>query len=368
MPRHRTLNLKKFVESIPEHLLAEYFREFAGGGLPTPQGYDYESINEFLDGLPDEDLASTIREDFTRIHDVCEKTMNYLVRALRRYNIETTGEEATHALAMDIFLHHKQAFEYAYDYYCLFNSSGKMSQHIITADHFDITDEKLEKFTEKVREFYFSLAKGRECIVKHYDEKDQAVIVIMHGSYKRSQMVWESDEPKTRFFRRVTEDVLQYNKTTSILTIKAPYKRDKDNYILAFAETIVQDESQAEREDRDETYSLDPLQKGTFSFAGNNIIRSVTLLEIRLVIRGVTSSDLIIKSSDVLTTLRDDIRDVNLNSGDLVHAKFRFRLEVDGRLKNVTFEITPPNVTDLTKKKYGEIIGAYLKEQGVKLV
>ena len=38
------------------------------------------------------------------------------------------------------------------------------------------------------------------------------------------------------------------------------------------------------------------------------------------------------------------------------------------RGRNVILEITPPNVTDLTKKRYADIIGDYLKENGVTLV
>ena len=52
----------------------------------------------------------------------------------------------------------------------------------------------------------------------------------------------------------------------------------------------------------------------------------------------------------------------------MVHAKFRFKLQIDGKTRSVTFEITPPNVTNLHKSRYADIIGAYLKENGVKLV
>lgn len=34
----------------------------------------------------------------------------------------------------------------------------------------------------------------------------------------------------------------------------------------------------------------------------------------------------------------------------------------------MTFVVTPPNVTDLHRKKYADVIGAYLKENGVRLV
>jgi len=118
----------------------------------------------------------------------------------------------------------------------------------------------------------------------------------------------------------------------------------------------------------DKTYSLGPLQDGSFSFNGNELIRSIILLEVKLRLRGRTNPDIIIKSGDVLRTLGEDFPSIDLNSGELVHAKFKFRLNVDGKAKSVTFEITPPNVTDLTRKKHAEIIGDYLKENGIKLV
>jgi hypothetical protein len=369
MPRHRSLNLKKFIDSIPESLVEEYFKQKVEGGASfSLKAFDYDSVNKFLDTIQDEDLKSTILEDFTHINDICEKMMNILVKAVQRYGIETTGEEERQALAMDIFLHHKEAFDYAYDFYCLFNASSKMSHHNITADNFEITPEKIDRFKEKVKEFYFNLAKGQECLVRHYDEDDQAVIVVIHGSYKRSVVIWDGQQIRTLFFRPANEDILQFNKNTSVLSIKAPYQKDKVNYINAFSEAILGDESQAERPDRDATYTLEPLQKGTFSFAGNEVIKSITLLEVKLAMRGVTSPAVVISSSDVLGTLKDDLNGISLSSGDLVHAKFRFKLDIDGKPRKVTFEITPPNVTDLTKKKHADIISAYLKEQGVKLV
>ncbi|TFE70447.1 hypothetical protein A7Q09_03565 [Methylacidiphilum sp. Yel] len=100
--------------------------------------FDYDSVNKFLDTIEDEDLKSSILEDLTHINAICEKMMNILVKAVQRYGIETTGEKERQALAMDIFLHRKQAFDYAYDFYCLFKASSKMSHHKITAAKKDV--------------------------------------------------------------------------------------------------------------------------------------------------------------------------------------------------------------------------------------
>ncbi len=330
--------------------------------------FDHVTVKTFLDDLTDEELQRSILEDFTHINDICEKMMNILVKAINRYDIETSGEEQTQELAMHVFLHHPEAFDYAYDYYCLFNSTSKMSQYNITATDFEVTDEKVEKFKQRIIQFYSEQLKGQECLVRHYDDQDEVVIVVIHGSYKRSLSVWDGPEPKTLFFRPANEDILQFNKRTSVLSVKAPYQKDKENYIRAFTEAIIRDESQAERPDRDETYTLQPLQKGTFSFTGNEFIRDITLLEVKLAMREVGTPTIVISSGDVIKTLQDGVVGVDLSAGDIVHAKFRFTLDIDGKRRRVTFEITPPNVTDLTKKRHADIIGAYLKENGVKLV
>ncbi|MFH0926834.1 MAG: hypothetical protein V1872_14585 [bacterium] len=366
MPRHRSLNLQKFIDSLPESLLEEYFTKPSPG--LTPPAYNYDSINKFLDEIPDENLKSKILEDFTHINDICEKTMNYVVRAYHKYGIRMPEEAKKEEMAMDLFLHHAEAFDYAYDYYCLYKSTSKMSHHNIESNNFQLTDQKINLFKQKVSEFYSELAKGQECIIRYHDDEDQAVIVVIHGSYKRSLVVWEGQQITTKFFRPANEDILQFDKKKSVLSLKAPYKKDKENYIACFTSAIIEDETQEEREDRDVTYTLEPLQNGTFNFEGNEVITDILLLEIKLAMRGSTAPTIKLKSSDIRETLDKDISGVRLDSGELVHAKFKFTIELDNRPRNITFEITPPNVTDLTKQQHADIIADYLKENGVKLV
>lgn len=367
--RHRHLKLKRFLDSISESLIREYFtQKVKGKQLIDFETFDYDSVNEFLDTNVPEQLRDSILEDFHHIDDICETVMNILVKAVGRYHIETTGEEKREELAMKVFLYHKNAFEYAYDYYLFFNATSKMSHHDIAAAGFEITRERKDRFKTMVREFYFSLAKGQECDIRYYTEEDQVIIVVSRGSYKRSVVTWKGEKIETFFFRPAVEDILQFDKKSSVLSIKTPYQKDRENYIKAFTTAILEDESQFERPDRDLTYSLKPLQDGTFSFEGNEVITSIALLEIKLALRGFTTPTVVIRSSNVLETLESDIMGVSLKSGELVSAKFMFKLKVGRKQKKVTFEITPPNVTDLTRKKYADIIGDYLKENGVKLV
>jgi hypothetical protein len=279
------LNLKRFVDSIPQDLMGRYL-VIAFGRVNTLPSLDSESIVDFLDKRADPNLRSRIYEDFTHINDLGEKVMNILVKSVNRYGIETSGEETKQELAMHLFLNHREAFDYAYDHYCLFNSSSKTSYHKVPPCALLMTDSKIKRFKKKIVEFYSNLAKGRECLVRHYDEGDQIVIVVIHGSYRRSVSAWEKGNLNTLFYRPAKEDILRFDKKTSVLSIKAPYKKDKNNYIDAFIESIMEDDCQKEYPDRDATYTLKPLQNETFNFVGNEVIRSITLLEVRLSLRG----------------------------------------------------------------------------------
>ena len=366
MPRHRSLTLRKFLDAIPSSLIKEYFQQQFGGKLRL-RAYDYEAVDELLSGTAEEALKGKIKEDFTHINDICEKHTNVLVRAMGRYNIESSGTENTQELAMRMFLHYPEVFNYAYDYYCLSYSTSKMSQYNITANSCEISPKKIKKFEERVENYYHKAEKGQLCRVRHYDEEDQTVMVVVRGSYLRPWVVWKGQRTETVFYRRASEDILQFDKMKSILSIKAPYQKDRVNYIKVFTETILEDETQANRPDRDATYTLAPLQDGSFSFSGNEHITSITLLEVKLRLKGITFPEVTIKSTDVLKTL-EYLGNLKLGSGELVHAKFRFQLEGERKPRPVTFEITPPNVTDLPKKRYADVIGEYLKENGVKLV
>ena len=61
MPRHRSLNLKKFIDSIAEPLIEEYFKQKLGGGTSfSLKTFDYDSVNKFLDTVQDEELKISI--------------------------------------------------------------------------------------------------------------------------------------------------------------------------------------------------------------------------------------------------------------------------------------------------------------------
>jgi hypothetical protein len=369
MVRHRSLNLKTFIDTVPDSLLQEYFRKkLDGTDMQAPSGLSYGAIERYLEGSDNEELEARVREDFRTINDICEITMNVVVLAYHYFGIHMDEDKSKEELALKLFLHHQEAFEYAYDFYCLYNSATKMSDHKIGVREVIVDQSKIERFRKAVSRFYADLAKGQECEVRHYLEEDRLIIAVVRGSYRRSVPEWKNSKVKTLFYRPAQEDILQFNMKTGVLSIKAPYKKDKDNYISRFADIILGDDTLADNPERDQTYTLKPLSDGTFDFGGDENIRSVKLLVVKYQIDDLDLTEVTIKSVNVLQSLKSGLGADNLRNMNIVHAKFLFVIDDGGKKRKVTCEITPPNMTDLNRKKYADIIGAYLRANGVKLV
>lgn len=308
-----------------------------------------------------------VEQDFHKINDISDKGKSLLVRAYKYFDIPWDDSHTPENMAMKLFLDHKDAFNYAYAWYCYYHSSSKMSHHRLSGN-FRPTKKNLNVFLNETKKWFKDLAKGRECLITHYDEKDSTVILIKHGSYIRTVAYWMGNEVKIHSFRPANEDILLYNKETEILSIKASLPKDREHYITSFSRCIMGDETLAEREDRDMIYTLEPLQDGSFNWDGDKSIKEIILTEVILKLPGSTESVVKIGSKDVRQTLTKDISNINLNSGKLTYAHFRFVLDIENKNPKVSFMISPPAVSDLSQKKYSQIISAYLEKQGVKLL
>ena len=369
MPRHRSLTLRKLVEAIGAGLMERYFTEKVPGDakLPFRLIMDLPAIEQFMADPRNTQAKGWVQQDFRKINDICEKGKNLVVRAYKYFDIPWDQRDNPEKLAMTLFLDLKEAFDYAYAWYCYYRATSKMSHHHMPGD-FKITKTELGAFHTEVKEWFKDLAKGPECIITHYDEEDSVVVLITHGSYIRTVAYWKENEIKMYSFRPANEDILLYNKGTEVLSIKASLQKDREKYIKSFSRCIMGDESLAESEERDTIYTLRPLQDGSFNWDGNESIKEIILTDVILRLPGGTESVIKISSKDVRRTLDEDISDIGLHSGELTYAHFRFILEIDGKKQKVSFMIAPPAVSDLSQRKHAEIISDYLKEQGVKLI
>jgi hypothetical protein len=357
------------VKAIDPELMERYFKKKVpeDATLPVHIIMDYGAIEAFMEDPRNTEAKGFVLQDFRKINDICEKGKNLLVRAYKYFNLTRDDRHTLENLAMKLFLDHEEAFDYAYAWYSYYHASGKMSHHSIPGD-FSVTDEKLDAFLEETKEWFRELAKGRECLITHYDEENSTVILIEHGSYIRTITYWQEKEIKMISFRPASEDILLYNNENNVLSIKASLAKDREQYIESFSRCIMGDESLAESEERDAIYTLRPLQNGSFNWDGNESVKKVILTEVILKLPGSTDPVVKINSKDVRESLSENFSDIGLDAGELTYAHFHFILDVDGKEQKVSFMIAPPDVSDLAQKKHVDIISDYLKQQGVKLI
>ncbi len=369
MPRHRSLTLKKLIAAIDPELMERYFTEKLPPNTTLPQRFimSPKAVDVFMNDPRNVEAKGLVLQDFRKINDICEKGKNLIIRAYNYFNIQWNRKHAPENLAMKLFLDHKDAFDYAYAWFCYYHASAKMSHHRMPGE-FNLTKKKSDSFLKEIKGWFTELAKGQECIVTPYDEDNSTVILIKHGSYVRTVAYWKKKKIEFLSFRPANEDILVYDKEKEILSIKATLQKDREQYIESFSRCIMDDESLAESESRDTVYTLEPVQNGSFNWEGNEDIKRITLTEVIIKLSGNTGAVVKIRSNDVRKTLAQDISGISLDSGELTYVRFRFVLKIDGKEQKVAFMVSPPSVSDLTQKKHVEIISDYLKEQGVKLI
>jgi len=367
MPKHRGMTLEKFVKSVDQTVMTEYFaKRHPGARMPQHYVMLQEHIDEFLSYPENVQAVGVLDEDFKRINDISKQGKNQVVRAYKRFSIPQT-DTSPETLAMNLYINHPEAFDYAFAWYCYYNTPSKLSHHKMPG-RISLGADRVDKFRKEIRAWFSDLAKGKECIVTHYEENSVAVILIKHGSYIRTVPYWEGDKVDFHSFRPASEDILLYDKTNRVLSIKATLPKDREQYIKSFGKCLMGDESLASRPDRDNVFTLKPLQEGSFNWIGNKDIKRIILTKAKFQLPGATEPVVSISSDNVRKTLEEEDFGFGLDAGELVYARFRFFLEIDGKTKKVSFEITPPDSSNHSQKKYAEIIAAYLEEQGVKLI
>lgn len=370
LAKHRPLNLRRLVNAVPWDLFEQYFAQLKVDHRPDAWAYiNPDAMFHFLENPQNVKAGAIIKEDFKRVNDICAGNMALVVRAYRHYNVPLDQNEADLAQAMRLFLHHRQAFNYAWSRYLFHSPGARVTLFPLPGlSSLEVPDASLARFQEELSAWFRHLGKGEQCQVSRTDEGEQVVFLISHGSYVRTVAHWQEKQLEIFSYRAAAEDVVVYDREHSTLAMRAAVEKDRGEYLRAFAEFIAGDIKLKDRALSAKAFSLVPIQNGTFDFAGKDDITDIKLVEVGMKLGSYTSSVITIESEDVQRALRRELTGLSLANGELTRAKFMFRVEMDGeRPQNVIFDVYPPMRTDLVQKRYADLIEGYLREQGVML-
>ncbi len=371
MPRHRGLNLKRFIFNIPFDLFQQYFSQGTVESDPnTTMFADVKAMESWLDASENREAAGVVLEEWGRIFDICVNGGVHVFRAYERSNLLCDQDRPIDELAMRLFLEDQDAFEYAWSYYLLHASQARVSQYRFPAGDLVPQPDQVKAMERFLSGMFEQQKKGAACRVRVNRDQAGVIILVSRGAYMRTVMQWQGTRVVFRTFRPAVEDVMTYEPDAERLNIRPGFNRDRALYVHAIARFLAEDEELADRALSDRVFSLERFQNGTFSYKGNDVIRRVALREAHLQLPALGEPTLVIKSDDVARTLADDLQGVRLSMGDLrrVRLLFEIQMSAKGKPEPVVFEIEPPGFSDLSLKRHNDIIEAYLRTQGVKLV
>ena len=126
MPTHRDLNFETFVSAISPDVLERYLSHFDWENKPG--GWmllNVQALDDFLGETENAAFKDVVLEEFRRINDICARGMNLVVKTYKKFQLDMPEDRSAQELAMQLFLEHRQAFEYAWTRYLLFAGAPK---------------------------------------------------------------------------------------------------------------------------------------------------------------------------------------------------------------------------------------------------
>ncbi|OGS32957.1 MAG: hypothetical protein A2218_10245 [Elusimicrobia bacterium RIFOXYA2_FULL_53_38] len=367
MTKHRSFKLDKFLRAVDPGLRKKFF-ENNKVTVPETVNFEDDSLDKFWETIP-EDVRVEIEERLQCVNDTADHARECLEQACREYKIEKQEDETPETTAMRVYLHGEAAFALAYDAYLYYILSEKMSHHKFQKTAPDFSDGQFPEFQAAVEAHFKAFGKSGHCNIRHRIDGDKHIVLIAHGDFVKTHLVFDEDKAKTRIrsFRPAKEDMLVFNKTNNVLSMSLSGRSDDDKkkYLemvgKAFLGLTAIDESTVSSS----LVDIEPIKKRTFDFNGNEQVESVKLLEVSAK-TGDGVMRIIVKSNDLAKVTSHGIGPDG--GAQFLSVKLKFTIRREGlKSKSFVVEIKPPENSKIPQKKERQIIEKYLREQKVLL-
>ncbi len=370
MPKSRSLQLRTFLTAIGPDVLERYFAR----SPIADAAQQWFHINPDAFGawaaLPDhQEVAEIVLDDFERIGEIVRDGVAIVIRAFTRFGHPFNEDLSPQELAMLLFLDHPHAFEFARSRYLLYGGGATLSVYRIADADVRVGEDQVQAFKRDVRDWFAKQAKGEQCEVFSFDDRDEQIILVQRGTYVQAFPHWLGGKIEVASLRPAVEDVLTFDPGARELRIKTTLPRDREQYLRLFARHMAADENVADDARKTQVFSLEPLRLGKFNFRGKGMIRRIDLVGVKVELPGVSNALLNIRSDEVRETFRYDLKGVKLGTVSILAARFRFHIQEPGQKspRRITFMIEPPGRTDIGERRNVALVLRYLEEQGVKL-
>jgi hypothetical protein len=303
-------NLKKFVNpkftrTVDLELLSRLFERHrdAVTGLDLDMFHDRaahdaarSAVHDFFAG-PEENYPEGLVADLHRIAELGNaEGLDIILQQAERLGtplIATTTDDEPESrqdpkhVALRVFLDHPDVFNASSDMLALLARTSLAE--------FGGQDEGIEAsmnhplktaFETAAAEMFQRDFRSNYCRVGWYDDADELVLVIEHGTLIRTMDVLEKDQKRVIPIRSITHAVLSYDATAGRLKVGGVAKARQADLAELFADKILGRPGFFVGAHAQDLYTLEPLQRTGFGFAFNHDfdpgIQQVQITEVQI--------------------------------------------------------------------------------------
>jgi hypothetical protein len=173
-------------------------------------------------------------------------------------------------VALRVFLDHHDVFEAASDMMALMARSS-LAEFVGRDEGIEATMEDCAKaaFEEATARLFERDLRSNYCRIGWYDDADELVLVVEHGSPITTTDVVEKDQKRVISFRAAEHAVLSYTSTSGLLKIGGVAKARRAEIAEIFAGKLLGRPEFFAGADAQNLYTLDPIRRAGFGFTFN---------------------------------------------------------------------------------------------------
>ena len=301
-------NLKKFVNpkftktvdlGLLRRLLERHRSALKGFDLGVLDGDADDgrrAVQDFFAG-PEENYPEGLVADLHRIAELGNANgLDIILQQAARLGVALTPESKTESdqvqqdpkhVALRVFLDHPDLFDAASDMMALMARTS-LAEFVSRDEGVEATiDERGNaEFEAAAAAMFDKDMRSTYCRVGWYDDADELVLVIAHGSPITTTPVVQSGKEWVISFRAAEHAVLSYASTTGLLKIGGVVKARQTEMAELFADKILRRPGFFAAEDAQKLYTLDPIQRTGFGFTFNHAfdpgIQRVQITEVQV--------------------------------------------------------------------------------------
>ena len=350
-----------------------------------------QAVQHFFAG-PEENYPEGLVADLHRIKEVGNAAgLDIILQQAARNNVRliTGTEDEGHEhhqepkqVALRVFLDHPNVFDAASDIMALMARTS-LAEFIGRDEGIEaVMNEHTKAGFETAAAMMFERdMRSKYCRVGWYDDADEVVLVIAHGSPITTTSIVQSDEERVISFRAAEHAVLSYSATSGLLKIGGIAKARRVDLAELFAGKILGKPGFFADDDAQNIYTLEPIQRVGFGFTFNHAfdpgIQSVQITEVQVDRVGAdpkTGNTRTLYSyvardgrDNALARLGEMMNGARLGSDwRLNHIVIRVYLAIAGaRSKKVTVKLKPPAHAMFKRQQFEGRIMTLLRRNGL---